>query len=64
MTAGKDYGVEVVVAYENKRVGDVIFPPGVLRQRLVMSGLVRSKAPEPERPAKSVNHSKPPLKLR
>lgn len=45
-----DYGVRVIVAYENKRVGQVIFPPGILRQRLVQIGLVETvQAPESER---------------
>lgn len=48
MTAGNDYGVRVITAYENKRVGQVFFPPALLRDRLVKTGRVeRVKAPEP-----------------
>lgn len=64
MQAGKDYGVEVVVAYENKRVGQVIFPPGMLRDRLIRSGFVRSCSPKEEPPIKSNNQNKPTLKLK
>lgn len=38
MTAGKDYGVRVVRAYQQFSVGAVIFPTGVLRQRLIQMG--------------------------
>lgn len=41
MQAGKDYGVEVVTAYEFRRVGQVFHPPALLRDRLVKLGLVR-----------------------
>lgn len=68
MSAAKDYGVEVVVAYETKRVGQVIFPPGVLRQRLIQTGRVRAVvAPKEEvtpAPVKSSNQNKPTLKIR
>lgn len=40
MMTPKDYGVKVLRAYENKRVGVVIFPSGVERDRLVKMGLV------------------------
>lgn len=40
MNSSQDLGVRVIVAYENKRVGQVIFPPGTLRQRLVQCGFV------------------------
>lgn len=65
MRPAKDYGVEVIVSYENKRVGQVIYPPGTLRQRLVRAALVRertSDADEPT-PVKSTNQSRPTLKL-
>lgn len=45
MTASKDYGVRVLMAYENKRVGQVIFPYGVERQLLLQRGIVESVAP-------------------
>lgn len=48
MRAGKDYGVEVITAYETKRVGDVIFPPTTLRKILIEKGLVRPREPESE----------------
>lgn len=41
MMAGKDYGVEVIRAYEFKRVGQVIYPPALMRDRLVGAGFVR-----------------------
>lgn len=41
MRAGKDYGVEVITAYENRRVGQVFFPPGLLRDALVRTGRVK-----------------------
>lgn len=47
LTAGNDYGVRVVVAYENRQVGQVFYPPGVLRQWLKQRGLVVDHRPEP-----------------
>lgn len=44
MQAGKDYGVEVITAYENRRVGDVIYPNGVYRQALLRNGFVKLRA--------------------
>lgn len=44
LTAGKDYGVEVVTAYEQRRVGQVFFPPALLRDALVRRGLVKRVA--------------------
>lgn len=41
LTAGKDYGVEVIMAYEQRRVGQVFFPPALLRDTLVRKGLVK-----------------------
>jgi len=41
MRAGKDYGVEVITAYENRRVGQVFYPPALLRDALVRTGRVR-----------------------
>lgn len=64
MIAGKDYGVEVVVAYENKCVGQVIFPPGMLRQRLIQTGRVRALSDPEEPKVKSPNQTKPTLKLK
>lgn len=37
----KDLGVEVVRAYEFRQVGQVFFPPAMLRERLVKLGFVR-----------------------
>lgn len=48
MVAGKDYGVRIVRAYQQFSVGAVIFPTGVLRQRLVQGGFA-----VPEEPAAS-----------
>lgn len=48
MTAGKDYGVEVIVAYANRLVGQVFYPPGLLRDALVRSGRVKRLAPPVE----------------
>jgi hypothetical protein len=68
--SSKDYGVEVIRAYEFKRVGQVIFPPALMRDRLVNAGFVRRLAPEAvaevaEAPAKSdLNQQKPTLKLK
>ena len=60
MSAEKDYGVEVLVAYENKRVGQVIYPNGVERQMLIRCGRVRAlSVPKEDKPAK-----KPTLTLR
>lgn len=66
MRAGKDYGVEVVTAYENKQVGQVIYPPGLLRDRLVRCGLVRARTSDKEDapPVKSANQAKHTLKLK
>lgn len=48
MTAAKDYGVKVTVAYADFRVGDVIYPPGMLREMLKRQGFVEDvPAPEP-----------------
>ena len=43
--ARKDYGVRVVVAFGNNRVGRVLFPPGLLRDALVKRGFVERIAP-------------------
>lgn len=40
LTADRDYGVRVIRAYENKRVGQVLYPPGLLRDALVRRGFV------------------------
>lgn len=48
MRAGKDYGVRVITAYENKRVGQVIYPPGLLRDALVRTGRVERIKPPAE----------------
>lgn len=48
MQAGTDYGVEVIVAYENKRVGFVMHPPAMLRDRLVKLGYVKRLGPPKE----------------
>lgn len=48
----QDYGVRVIRAYSNMTVGRVIFPPGVLRDRLVATGFVeRVQAPAKAEPA-------------
>lgn len=46
--AGKDYGVEVIRAYQFKRVGQVIYPAGAERDRLVQSGFVKRRKAETE----------------
>jgi hypothetical protein len=43
----RDYGVRILHAYENKRVGQVIYPPAMLRGKLIQAGLVERVA-EPE----------------
>ncbi len=40
MNAGIDYGVRVIRAYEQRRVGQVFYPPGALRDALVKRGFV------------------------
>lgn len=48
MKAGEDYGVRVIRAYENRRVGQVFYPPALLRDALVCRGFVaRVVKPEP-----------------
>jgi predicted DNA-binding transcriptional regulator len=47
LQAGKDYGVRVVRAYENRRVGQVFYPPGLLRDKLVQQGWVE-RIPSPK----------------
>lgn len=42
MTAGKDYGVRVKIAYGMLRVGQIIFPNGMEREYLVKSGRVEA----------------------
>jgi hypothetical protein len=71
MISGKDYGVEVIRAYEFKRVGQVIYPASLMRDRLVRCGFVRRRTErdEPqaaviETAALSVNHKKPKLRLK
>lgn len=64
MTAEKDYGVEVISAYGNFRVGQIIYPPSAYRDRLVMTGTVRRRTAADENPNKSINQSKPKLALR
>lgn len=52
MLTSNDYGVRVIRAYETRRVGQVFFPPGLLRDALVRGGFVeRVKAPEVAQPA-------------
>lgn len=50
LTAGQDYGVRVIVAYEQRRVGQVFYPPGALREALVRRGFVErlKAAPTPD----------------
>lgn len=40
MRAGEDYGVRVIRAYETRRVGQVFYPPALLRDALVRGGFV------------------------
>ncbi len=40
-----DYGVRVLTAYDTRRVGQVIFPPALLRDRLVQLGCVERILP-------------------
>lgn len=60
MTAQRDYGVRVVVAYSNMTVGRVIFPFGMERQELVRKGLVVPVKPEEEAEAKPAAKAVPP----
>jgi hypothetical protein len=53
LTAGKDYGVRVILAYEHRKVGDKFFPPGVLREMLIRRGLVEPVQP-PEEPKETL----------
>jgi hypothetical protein len=39
-----DLGVEVLVAFGFNKVGQVIYPPGVLRERMIKGGLVKPVA--------------------
>lgn len=48
LTAGKDYGVRVITAYENRRVGQVFFPPALLRDALVRRKFVERVQAPPE----------------
>jgi hypothetical protein len=43
-----DYGVRVIRAYENRRVGQVFYPTGLLRDALVRKGLVERVQPPAE----------------
>lgn len=43
-TTEKDLGVEVITAYEFRQVGQVFFPPMMLRERLIKLGLVKPVA--------------------
>jgi hypothetical protein len=69
--SSKDYGVEVIRAYEFKRVGQVIFPTALMRDRLVNAGFVRRVVEPVARVAAeivveeaSVNQKKPKLRLK
>lgn len=57
-----DYGVRIVVAYENKRVGQIIFPPGVERQRLIQGGFAKKVEPEHEPVAEKIVDTMSPRK--
>lgn len=50
----KDLGVRVTRAYLNMRVGNVIYPPGLLRDKLVKAGFAERILPpaEPEKETK------------
>lgn len=60
-----DYGVRVLVAYQFLRVGQIIFPNGVERQRLVDKGWVERVLPpkveeaKPRREENTTLHLKP-----
>lgn len=43
-----DYGVRVIRPYANMTVGRVIYPPGLLRDKLVKGGFVERLAPAPK----------------
>jgi hypothetical protein len=45
-----DYGVRVIRAYENRLVGQVFYPTGLLRDALVRKGLVERVQPPAEDP--------------
>lgn len=45
MIAGKDYGVRIIRAYQQFSVGAVIFPTGMLRQRLIQTGFAVPEEP-------------------
>jgi hypothetical protein len=72
--SSKDYGVEVIRAYEFKRVGQVIYPPALMRDRLVGAGFVRrlaepvSQDADEDAPLTSaetgINQKKPKLRLK
>jgi len=49
MAADKDYGVRVITAYEDKVVGQVIYPPGMLRDVLVQRRFVERIKPVEEK---------------
>lgn len=51
-----DKGVRITRAYSNFRVGQVIFPPSLLRDKLVKSGFV-------QRIADDVEEAKPRLSI-
>lgn len=44
-TQQQDFGVEVITPYEFRQVGQVFYPPAMLREALVKRGLVRERGP-------------------
>lgn len=45
LDADRDYGVRVIRAFENKRVGQTLFPPAMLRGALLKRGFVERIMP-------------------
>lgn len=45
MVAEKDYGVRIIRPYLNFRVGAVVFPVGMLRQKLIQAGFAVPEEP-------------------
>jgi hypothetical protein len=62
MTAGKDYGVKVLVAFGFNSVGQVIYPTGVVRQHLVEAGFCEPVAPPPGPIARAVDAARTRIK--
>lgn len=52
MEAARDYGVRVIRAYQDYRVGQIIFPPGLLRSHLLDAHFVERVESDENRAAK------------